>query len=138
LIGKSWNPMLSGKVDAIRTEQDYLAWEVFGNRAVRQGDWKIRWQIKPFGTGDWELFNLKSDPSEHKDLSAERPDKLKAMVALWDQYAKANNVILPSRGPFETAEKQLPQRVRDDPGFPPLIYKRQFVPPADMLADPKP
>jgi arylsulfatase len=23
-------------------------------------------------------------------------------------------------------------------GFPPLIYKRQFVPPKDMLADPKP
>jgi len=138
LIGKSWGPMLAGKAETIRTEQDYLAWEVFGNRAVRQGEWKIRWQIKPFGTGDWELFNLKTDPSERKDLSAERPDKVKAMVALWDQYAKANNVILPIRGPFETAEKQLPQRVRDDAGFPPLIYKRQFVPPKDMMADPKP
>ena len=26
--------------------QDYLAWEVFGNRALRQGDWKLRWQIQ--------------------------------------------------------------------------------------------
>jgi arylsulfatase len=60
------------------------------------------------------------------------------MVALWDSYAKANNVILPTRSLFETAEKQLPLRVPDDPGFPPLIYKRQFVPPKEMMADPKP
>jgi len=25
-----------------------------------------------------------------------------------------------------------------DTGFPPLIYKKQFIPPKDMLADPKP
>jgi arylsulfatase len=31
----------------------------------------------------------------------------------------------------------LPQRVPVDAGFPPLIYKRQFVPPKDMMADPK-
>jgi arylsulfatase len=28
--------------------------------------------------------------------------------------------------------------VPDDSGYPPLIYKRQFVPPKDMVADPKP
>jgi arylsulfatase len=60
------------------------------------------------------------------------------MVALWDEYAKANNVVLPSRGPFETLVDVLPMRVPHDPGFPPLIYKQQFVPPKDMVADPKP
>jgi arylsulfatase len=138
LIGKSWGPMLTGKVDTVRTEQDYLAWEVFGNRAVRQGDWKLRWQFKPYGKGDWELFNVAQDPGERDDLAAKRPDKVKAMLTAWDSYVKANNVILPSRGPFETLEDQLPQRVPVDAGFPPLIYKRQFVPPKDMLADPKP
>jgi arylsulfatase len=29
-------------------------------------------------------------------------------------------------------------RVPVDEGFPALIYQRQFVPPADMLAEPKP
>jgi arylsulfatase len=47
-------------------------------------------------------------------------------------------VILPSRTIFETLEDQLPQRVPDDAGYPPLIYQRQFVPPKDMTADPKP
>ncbi len=79
-----------------------------------------------------------ADPGEQKDLAAERPDKVKAMLALWDEYVRANNVILPSRSMFETLEDQLPKRVPVDPGYPPLIYKRQFVPPADMMADPKP
>jgi arylsulfatase len=130
--------MLAGKADSVRTDQDYLAWEVFGNRAVRQGEWKLRWQIKPYGKSDWELFNVAKDPAERKDLAAQHPDKVKEMLALWDDYVKANNVILPSRGPFDTLEKDMPQRVTVYPGFPPLIYQRQFVPPADMMAEPKP
>jgi len=137
LMGKSWGPMLTGQVESPRTAQDYLGWEIFGNRAVRQGDWKIRWQHKSYGKGDWELFNLATDAAERKDLAAERPDKLREMLALWDVYTRENNVIMPSRSMFETLEDQLPPRVADDAGYPPLIYKRQFVPPRDMVADPK-
>jgi arylsulfatase len=138
LAGKSWVKVLAGQAESPRTDQDWLGWELFGNRAVRQGDWKLRWQIKPFGKSDWELFNLATDPAERKDLAAERPDKVKALLALWDGYVRANNVVLPSRSPYETLDKTLPQRVPDDPGFPRLIYQRQFVPPKDMMADPKP
>jgi len=138
LMGKSWGPVLAGQAESPRTEQDYLAWELFGNRAVRQGEWKLRWQYKPLGKGAWELFDLKADPAERKDLAAERPDKVKALVALWDSYVRANNVVLPSRSVFETLDDQLPPRVPDDPGYPPLVSKRQFVPPKDMMADPKP
>jgi len=138
LIGKSWSPVLAGQVESVRTDQDYLAWEVFGNRAVRQGEWKLRWLIKPYGKSDWELFNVAKDPAERKDLAAQNPDKVKNLLALWDDFVNANNVILPSRGPFETLEDQLPMRVPVDAGFPPMIFKRQFVPPPDMMADPKP
>jgi arylsulfatase len=138
LTGKSWNRTLAGQAGSPRTAEDYLAWEIFGNRAVRQGDWKIRWEWKPYGKGAWELFNLATDAGERKDLAKERPDKLKALLALWDDYARANNVIVPNRSMFETLEDQLPVRVPDEAGYPPLIYKRQFVPPQDMLADPKP
>jgi arylsulfatase A-like enzyme len=138
LMGTSWGRVLAGQAESPRTEQDYIGWEIFGNRAVRQGDWKLRWQYKPFGKGDWELFNLAADPAERNDLAAERPDKVKALLALWDDYVRKNNVILPSRSMFETLDDQLPKRVPDDPGYPPLIYKKQFIPPRDMMADPKP
>jgi arylsulfatase A-like enzyme len=137
LLGKSWVPMLAGKEDSPRTEQDYLAWELFGNRALRQGDWKIRWEFKPLGKADWELFNLADDPVERKDLAADHPEKVHELLALWDSYVRANNVVLPSRSVFEALEKSLPERVPDDPGYPPLNYKRQFVPPKDMTAEPK-
>jgi arylsulfatase len=136
LIGKSWRGVLAGQAESPRTQQDYLAWELFGNHALRQGDWKIRWEYRSLGKGDWELFNVATDPSERQDLAAEQPARLKAMVALWDDYVRANNVILPNRSVFETLWDQLPPRVPDDPGYPPLIYKRQFVPPQDMLAEP--
>lgn len=138
LIGKSWVPLLAGQVESPRTEQDYLAWELFGNRAVRQGEWKLRWQYKPLGKEQWELFNLASDPAERNDLAAEHPERVKALAALWDRYVQENNVILPSRSVFETLEDQLPPRVPVDEGYPPLINKKQFVPPKEQLAEPKP
>jgi arylsulfatase A-like enzyme len=137
LIGKSWVKYLAGDAESPRTEKDYLAWEVFGGRAVRQGDWKISWQYKPFGTESWQLYDLAADPAERHDLAAEKPEKVKALLALWDEYVAANNVILPNRSPWEGLEEKMPERFPVEAGFPPLIYKRQFVPPKEMLADPK-
>lgn len=138
LMGKSWIKMLAGQEHSPRTSQDYIAWEIFGNRAVRQGDWKIRWEFEPIGKGAWELYNLKNDPGERNDLAAKYPEKVKMMEVLWNEYVNDNNVIIPNRSPFETLEDTLPQRVPDDKGYPPLIYKKQFVPPVDKLAMPKP
>ena len=138
LIGKSWVDVLAGKKESPRTGKDAMAWEVFGNRAVRQGDWKVRWQYKPFGTEEWELFNVAEDVAERHDLAAKHPDKVKQLVALWDEYAQENNVILPNRLISEGMERNMPVRYPVDAGFPPLIYKKQFVPPADMMAAPKP
>jgi arylsulfatase len=138
MLGKSWGEVLAGRAESPRTDRDYLAWEIFGNRALRQGQWKLRWEYKPLGTGTWELYDLASDPSERKNVAAEHPEKVKELSALWDDYVRANNVVLPSRSMFETLEDQMPPRVPDDPGYPPLTNKRQFVPPPDMMANPKP
>jgi arylsulfatase A-like enzyme len=133
LIGKSWVGMLAGDAESPRTDQDYLAWEIFGNRAVRQGDWKLRWEWKPWGKGEWELFNLVTDPGERKDVAAANPERATALLARWDEYVKANNVILPSRSYLEGAYDTMPPRFPDDSGYPPLLYKGQFVPPPNLI-----
>jgi arylsulfatase len=138
LIGKSWVKMLAGEEESPRSGQDYLAWEIFGNRAVRQGDWKLRWQYKPYGTEEWELFNLATDSGERHNLAAEQPEKVKTLLALWDDYARANNVVLPSRVIWEGQAKQLPDRYPVVDGYPPVLYQKQFIPPKEMMADPKP
>ena len=139
LFGKSWTSMLAGETDIVRTNKDYMAWELFGNRAVRQGDWKIRWQSEPYGKGEWELFNLNDDLAERHDLASKKPEKVTAMLKLWSEYVAANNVIIPNRTFSEGMRKVLPQRFPDDSdvGYPPLIYKKQYVPPADMMQEQK-
>lgn len=137
LIGKSWSKVLAGQAESARTSEDYIAWELFGNRAVRQGDWKLRWEVKPLGTSAWELFNVANDPSERVDLASKYPERVQSLLKVWDEYVAKNNVILPNRTPFESLEEQLPPRVPVDLSFPPLINKRQFTPPADQLTSPK-
>jgi arylsulfatase len=91
----------------------------------------------PFGKSDWELYNLSSDPAELNDVASQNPEKVKELMTLWDDYVKKNHVIIPNRSPFEGLSDQLPMRFPVEEGYPPLINKRQYVPPQDMMASPK-
>jgi arylsulfatase len=109
LRGKSLTPLLTGKTESVRTEEDWIGEELFGNRMIRQGDWKISYiQKTAGGNGEWELFNLKTDPGETTDLSKQEPAKTKAMLALWEEYVAENGVILTDDGPFKA--KAAPQK----------------------------
>ncbi len=125
--GKSWAKMLEGKKKSPRDPNDWLGWELFGNRAIRQGDWKISWLISPFGTSDWQLFNLADDPGEQDDLSNKFPEKKKELVALWDEYVRTNGIVMGDRTPFEGARKGLPDQVPEFDSYPP-IYGVERVP----------
>ena len=57
------------------------------------GDWKILRLPRPFGTGDWELFNLRQDPAEGHDLSSEKPAKLSELVLAWEEYSENVGVV---------------------------------------------
>jgi arylsulfatase len=93
--GRSLLPVLKGSTDRIHEPDHVFGWELFGHRAVRQGDWKALWSDGKNGSDDWQLFNLAQDPREVEDLAGREPAKLAALIALWGDYAAANNVILP-------------------------------------------
>ena len=118
--GKSWVGMLNGITTSPRTKDDWLGWELFGNRAIRQGDWKISWLYEPLGDEDWQLFNLSEDLGEQYDLSDKFPEKKDALVALWDEYVAMNGVIIGDRSPFERARKALPDAVPEYDNYPQL------------------
>ncbi|MGE0742923.1 MAG: arylsulfatase [Hyphomonadaceae bacterium] len=93
--------------------------ELFGGRAYRDGPWKITWMHEPYGTGDWQLFNLDEDPGETTDLSAAMPERRASMIAAWEAYAEANNVILPDRTIYDGAVRGTPPRPPiDSPDWP--------------------
>ena len=70
-----------------------VGYELFGLRAYFNGDWKVLWMPQPIGKGDWELFNIKEDPAELRDLSDENPQKLEELVGQWEQYKEENGVL---------------------------------------------
>lgn len=80
LEGISLTPLFSGKQIARR---EPLFWEHEGNRAARDGDWKI---ASTFGE-PWELYDLSNDRTELKNLAAEKPETLARLKALYDTWA---------------------------------------------------
>ncbi len=84
--GASLAPAFRGKSLA---RKEPIFWEHEGNRAIRDGDWKlVAKENKP-----WELYNLKADRTEQNDLISSEPERVKSMTAQWDAYAARANVL---------------------------------------------
>ena len=66
-----------------------LAWEHEGNRAIREGQWKL----VSLATAPWELYDMESDRVEMNDLAASQPERVKDMSAKWEVWAKRTNVL---------------------------------------------
>jgi len=72
--GISFLPAILGKASVQKTH-DYLYWEFYERgsaQAVRMGRWKG--VVKPLGGNRLELFNLKTDIGETKDVADEHPE----------------------------------------------------------------
>ena len=62
-----------------------LFWEHEGHAAVRDGSWKA---VRNTPKAAWQLYDLEKDPTELNDLSTEQPERLKALSASWDAWAR--------------------------------------------------
>lgn len=100
LQGKSLAPVLADPGAEVRGPSDWVGWELFGNRAIRMGDWKMLQLCEPFGTGDWQLYDLAVDPGETIDLAEERPEIRDQLLGHWEEYVARNNVIFPDTSPL--------------------------------------
>jgi arylsulfatase len=92
----------TGAAETVHGDDTGTGWELFGRRAIRQGDWKALHLPAPYGPGGWQLYDLASDPGEIDDLAASHPDKLAELVALWDRYVEETGVILEPISVFDT------------------------------------
>lgn len=70
-------------------EREYLAWEHEGNRAIREGKWKL---VSLAGR-PWELYNMEVDRVELHDLAPNEPQRVKEMAAKWDAWALRTHVL---------------------------------------------
>jgi arylsulfatase A-like enzyme len=96
---KSMLPFMRGETLTHRSADDWLGYELFGNSAMFHGDFKAlrlgAW-LQSTGVasaGEWQLFDLKNDPSEVHDLSQQQPERLAEMVAKYAEYSEHLGVI---------------------------------------------
>ena len=88
-------PYLTGK--ALGRPHEMLYWRLGGTMAIRKGDWKL---VKMSDDGHMqdpavlsdlsgaELYNLKDDVGETRNIAAVRPDKVKELAADWQRWNK--------------------------------------------------
>ena len=92
--GISMKPFLEGEVDSPRTDNDWFAFELFGNGFVIQGDYKLmKLRTGMYGDGEWHLYNIKENPAETKPLEGKYPEKFNAMMKIYQQYEKDHNIV---------------------------------------------
>ncbi|MCU1487329.1 MAG: arylsulfatase [Actinomycetia bacterium] len=93
--GRSFAPSLAdGSTGSTHLEQ-YS--ECFGNRSFYRDGWKLvalRGMDSTFqDLSEWELYDLTTDPTETRDLAAERPGKVRELADAWEQAAWDNAVF---------------------------------------------
>jgi arylsulfatase len=93
--GRSMMPHLLEESETIHGSEEVMVWELFGRRAVRQGDWKLTFNTPPLGPGRWQLFNIANDPGETLDLAGRFRDERALLLAYWEAYVEKMGVILP-------------------------------------------
>ncbi len=75
-----------------------VAIEVSGNAAYFKSGLKLSKLTLPYGDEQWRLHDILQDPGETQDLSLERPELFKQMLAEYNAYAEQVGVIAPPPG----------------------------------------
>ncbi len=91
--GRTLLPLLTHTAE--ETKPQVLGVELFGKYALRQGEWKLLVMPPPYASGKPELYNVAHDPGESENLASREPERLAAMLVLWQEYVRDNGVILP-------------------------------------------
>lgn len=93
LAGTSMAPTLADAEEASTHTEQMV--EMNGHRGFYRDGWEIvtlHHPLTPFGDHEWELYDLRTDPTELHDLAAEHPERVSELAAAWEAAAEAGYV----------------------------------------------
>ena len=93
LSGKSLLKLVKGEEAFVYGPEETVGFELGGNMALFQGDFKIVKNRGPIGDDTWHLYNIKQDPAERYDLGVEQPRRLENMIKAYADYAERHQVL---------------------------------------------
>ncbi|MEO0415242.1 MAG: sulfatase-like hydrolase/transferase, partial [Verrucomicrobiota bacterium] len=85
--GVSLSPIFQGK-DLERGKPLY--WEHEGNRAVREGKWKL---VAKGVKSKWELYDIEADRPEMNNLAEQHPERTQRMAEMYETWAKERGIV---------------------------------------------
>lgn len=108
--GRSLVPLIRGETNAVHDAPVF--WEHEGNRAMRDGKWKLVWARN----GPWELFDMEKDRTEMHDLSSELPRRAADMKRAWESWARRTGVQFETSFSYYQMLEDYERSLRLDPG----------------------
>jgi arylsulfatase A-like enzyme len=99
--GVSMVPLLEG-VDELGREAIFWHYPHYANQggrpasSLRAGDWKL---IEHFEDNRLELFHLREDEAEERDLAAREPDQTRRLHALLTRWRRGVEALIPRPNP---------------------------------------
>lgn len=115
--GVSLKPLLNGGKDALDREAIYFHYPHYHHintmgpsGAVRAGDYKL---VEPYETGKVELYNLRDDIGETKDLAAEKPELAAKLAKMLDDWRKSSGSKMPEANPAYKAENDYRSKAKE-------------------------
>jgi arylsulfatase len=90
-----------------------IFWEHEGNRAVRDGKWKLVMKLR----GPWELYDVEADRTESHDLIDEEAELAAELITKWETWAARSDVDPwpgPARNDWGDVRRR-PERARGMP-----------------------
>lgn len=93
IVGKDFSGYLAGNAIEIHAEDEPIGYELGGSSVLFKGDYKIVINRFEQRETEWHLFNIKDDPGETTDLITEQPERFAEMLADYEEWEEANNVL---------------------------------------------
>ena len=93
MTGRSIYPLFTDEKANIYESDEPIGIEAAGHGALYKGDYKVVRNGRPYGDGEWRMYDISIDPGETIDLASSQPSKFAELIRDYDDYTQEYGVL---------------------------------------------